>query len=247
MKKFIWKKIINFFQNIINKIKIPKDRTPPHLQGWISKNIKYPYDYFEEKEIKDCFNEFEQYFKNAIFMDSWKLREYSIMKASETSNVNDYFMEFGVFEGKGINFFSSFLKDKKIYGFDSFEGIIDNMTGWSAASNEFNLNKKIPKVNKNVELVVGQVENTLEEFLEKEKVKDIKFIHIDLDTYNSTKFVLKRIKKYLSKDSYILFDELIGYPGWRQGEYKALKEEFNDSEYEYVAFSYDRRALIKLK
>ena len=226
MKKFLYKKTINLIQNILKHVKIPKDRTPPHLQGWNSKDVKYPYDYFEEEQIKDCYQEFKIHFEKAVFMDSWKL---------------------GVFNGKGINFFSKFLNNNKIYGFDTFEGIIDDMTGWSAPIWEFNLNKKVPIVNKNVELIVGRVEKTLEKFLAEKNVKNIKFVHIDLDTYKSTKFVLNKIKNFLSKDSYILFDELIGYPGWRQGEYKALIEELNISDYEYVAFSYDRRALIKIK
>lgn len=247
MKKFLYKKTINLIQNILKHVKIPIDRTPPHLQGWNSKDIKYPYDYFEEEQIKDCYQEFKIHFEKAVFMDSWKLREYSIKEALKVAEHDDFFMEFGVFNGKGINFFSKFLKNNKIYGFDAFEGIIDDMSGWSAPIGEFNLNKKVPIVNKNVELIVGRVEKTVEKFLADKNVKNIKFVHIDLDTYKSTKFVLNKIKNFLSKDSYILFDELIGYPGWRQGEYKALIEELNISDYEYVAFSYDRRALIKIK
>lgn len=223
MKKFLYKKTINLFQNILNHVKIPKDRTPPHMQGWNSKDVKYPYDYFEEEQIKDCYQEFKIHFEKAVFM------------------------EFGVFNGKGINFFSKFLKNNKIYGFDTFEGLIDDMTGWSAQIRGFNLNKKVPIVNKNVELIVGRVEKTVEKFLAEKNVKNIKFVHLDLDTYKSTKFVLNKIKNFLSKDSFILFDELIGYPGWKQGEYKALIEELNISDYEYVAFSYDRRGLIKIK
>ena len=246
MRRFIYQKILNFIQNILNKIKIPKDRTSPHMQGWSSKNIKYPYDYFEEDQIKECFKEFKTHFEKAIFMDTWILREYSVKEALKKADKDDFFIEFGVFNGKGINFFSKFLKNIKIYGFDTFEGIVDNMTGWTAPIGEFNLNKKIPTVDKNVELIVGRVEETLENFLKEKNVKNIKFVHIDLDTYKSTKFVLNKIKKFLNKDSYILFDELIGYPGWKQGEYRALIEELDISNYEYIAFSYDRRALIKI-
>ena len=92
----------------------------------------------------------------------------------------------------------------KIYGFNAFEGIIDDMSGWSAPIGKFNLNKKVPILNKNVELIVGRVEKTVEKFLADKNVKNIKFVHIDLDTYESTKFVLNKIKKFLSKDSFIL-------------------------------------------
>ena len=33
------------------------------------------------------------------------------------------FLEFGVYKGTSINFISSLIPDKKIYGFDSFGGL----------------------------------------------------------------------------------------------------------------------------
>ena len=47
---------------------------------------------------------------------------------------------------------------------------------------------------------------------------------MDLDTYESSKFVLEKIKPYLEKNCTLIFDELYNYPGWDVGEYKALKE-----------------------
>lgn len=54
---------------------------------------------------------------------------------------------------------------------------------------------------------------------------------MDLDTYDLTKFVLKKIKPYLSKNSIILFDQIYNYSGWRAGEHKALTEVFKANEY----------------
>ena len=59
---------------------------------------------------------------------------------------------------------------------------------------------------------------------------------MDLDTYESSKFVLNKIKPYLIKDAVILFDELYNYAGWDVNEYKALQETFDESEYKYRAF-----------
>ena len=64
--------------------------------------------------------------------------------------------------------FSEFLRKKNltIYGFDSFDGLEEE---WSM--NEYNpigtfsLNKKKPKVSNNVKLIVGKVQETLENFL----------------------------------------------------------------------------------
>ena len=57
---------------------------------------------------------------------------------------------------------------------------------------EFNLSKKIPKLNSNVEPVVALVEDTLDIFLEKHNPK-VKFLHMDMDTYKPTKYVLEKI------------------------------------------------------
>ena len=90
-------------------------------------------------------------------------------------------------------------------------------------------------MNKNVILIKGWVQDTLELFLDKHK-PEINFVHLDLDTYASTKFTLEKIKPYLTKKSIITFDQLYNYPGWEEGEYKALKEVFNENEYEYITF-----------
>ena len=99
----------------------------------------------------------------------------------------------------------------------------------------------MPNLNSNVFPIKGWVQDTLPQFL-KEHKPSINFVHIDLDTYESSKFVLTEIKPYLSKNSIILFDELYDFPGWRNGEYKALQETFDESEYKFRAFSNDRDA-----
>ena len=67
---------------------------------------------------------------------------------------------------------------------------------------------------------------------------------MDLDTYPSTKYVLKKIKKNLLNDAIILFDELYNMEGWKVGEFKALTEEFKKKEYRYLAFSSDREQVV---
>ena len=62
---------------------------------------------------------------------------------------------------------------------------------------------------------------------------------MDVDTYETSKFILTNLKKYLVDGAIILFDELYNFPGWRHGEYRALSEEFDRNEYEYFAFGAD--------
>ena len=65
-----------------------------------------------------------------------------------------------------------------------------------------------------------------------------------MDTYPSTKYALERLKPYLNKDAIILFDELYNYPGWKDGEYKALKEVFKDDEYIFKAFNISSKQVV---
>ena len=105
--------------------------------------------------------------------------------------------------------------------------------GTTAWKGTFNLNKKLPKWNANV---IRWVQDVLSPFLEKHK-PEINFVHMDMDTYETTKFILSNIKLYLSKNCIILFDEFYNFTGWDVGEYKALKEIFNDNEYKFLSFA----------
>jgi len=193
--------------------------------------------YFNEEKLK-CYNEFKKYFKKATFLKTKDIQKYAIKRAQKNNPDNNLLcLEFGVWKGESINLFSKYAD--KIYGFDSFEGLIDDWHGFSGVAQEsFNLNKVLPKVNSNVELIPGWIEETFEKF-QKEKNSSIKFVNIDVDTYKTSKFILQKIKPLLVKNSIIIFDELYNYPGWDVGEYKALKEVFNDDEYKFLAFSSD--------
>jgi hypothetical protein len=183
----------------------------------------------------ETFEHFKEHFKKSLlFDDKHQIREYAI----KTSLLNDknkgcYYLEFGVFKGNTANYFSKFVN--KLYCFDSFEGLKDDWGGTRIAKDHFNLNKKIPKLNSNIEVVIGWVEDTLDDFLDKHNPK-INFVHMDMDTYSSTKFTLEKLKPYLSKNAIILFDELYNYFGWENGEHKALKEVFQEDEYEFKSF-----------
>jgi len=193
------------------------------------------YQMYESDEKKKAFEYFKLEFKNSVFLESQKeIRKYAILKSLENNkNENVYNLEFGVWKGTSTKLFSKYID--KVYAFDSFEGLKEDWGGYLLPKGTFNLNKKIPKFRKNIIPIVGWVQDTLPDFLEKHNPK-INFIHMDLDTYPSTKFVLENLKKYLVKDCVILFDELYNYPGWDVGELKALEETFDKNEYKYIAF-----------
>ena len=99
-------------------------------------------------------------------------------------------------------------QSRKVYGFDSFEGLEEewNMNDYNPIG-RFSLNKKSPKVLKNVILIKGKVQSTLENFLKNKKDRKIIFAHMDMDTYTPTKYALNKIKPFCKKGAVILFDE----------------------------------------
>jgi hypothetical protein len=225
--------ILNFIKRLLTffiKNTIPEPRP-----------IKYPrptaFEIFEKEQQIACYNEFKKHFLSSVILDEINIREYSIKKALENDHKNEKaYLEFGVYKGDSINLFSKLLKTE-IFGFDSFEGLSEDWPGYTDHSiGHFNLKGKIPKFEKNVIIIKGSVNQTLPVFLEKKKPL-INFVHMDMDTYETTKFILQNIKEYLDKNSIILFDELYNYTGWEVGEYKALKEVFKETEYKFIAFS----------
>ena len=206
-----------------------------------------PHDLYVKEQTASSYNHFKKYFKEVIFLKSAReIRKYSIKKAIENDkNLENYYLEFGVYKGKTISFFSKYLK-KEIYGFDSFEGLKEDWKGHNLEKGYGNLKGNVPLLNNNnIVIVKGWVQDTLPKFLEEKKPK-INFIHIDLDTFESTKFVLENLKPHIKKKCIILFDELYNFPGWEVGEYKALKEVFNENEYKFLSFSAGTQVCIEI-
>ncbi len=202
------------------------------------------YNLYKEEQARACFEHFKKFFKTSIFLSSDKIRGYALDCAKENdSDPNYFYIEFGVYSGTSINFFSKKLNNKKIYGFDSFEGLKEDWLGTAVPKGTFNLNKKIPKLENNVIPVTGWIQDTLPIFI-KEKNPKINFVHMDVDTYETTKFILESIKPNLIKGSIILFDELYNFEGWDVGEYKALREVFNDNEYKFLSFATDSAQVV---
>ena len=198
-------------------------------------------------------NETYEYFKSNLstslhFLTRRKIREYSISKVLENYANEDLFIECGVFEGESINLFARELKKKNIiiHGFDSFKGFDDNWKGSSLAKNFFDKDGQLPKVLSNVKLYKGRVQDTFKIFIEKNK-KKIKFLHLDMDLYEPTNYVLKNIKKNLDINSYILMDDFANYPGWKNGPFKAFEENIPKDSYEIEGFGIFRSSSVLIR
>lgn len=240
-KKFILSLLIPFTSFIKRALTFLRKNVLPSEDPSMNKT---PYNLYRQEEIINSYNHFKKFFKSSILINQNKIGEYAIKSAKKNDVENNFFyLEFGVWKGTTIKRFSKYVN--KIYGFDSFEGLNEDWVGHKISSNDkFKLKEnEIPTFSSNIIIVKGIIQNTLEEFLKKKNPK-INFVHIDTDTYETCKFILNKIKPYLVNNSIILFDELYNFPGWDVGEYKALKECFNDDEYKYKAFSGDRTAAV---
>ena len=193
-------------------------------------------DVLEQKALESSALYIESVGSNAmIFRSRMDLWTFALTQVS----IKGIFIEFGVSWGKSINYFAERLpKNLKIYGFDSFQGLKENFTGTGFSTGAFSTGKNLPNVKNNVVLVKGWFKDTLPLFLMQNN-DFFSFIHLDADTYVSTKEVLDLVQDRIKSGTIVVFDEYLGNPNWVNHEYKAWKEfvfKFNIS-YDYIAFS----------
>jgi len=216
-------------------------RKDPYFKG-VYHQTERVWDLLYKESNKKSYKYLKKYLKTTIFCEEgwWKI-------AADNIKNDGLCLEFGVFKGDSLNFFSNYLPNKNWYGFDSFYGLQEDWKGGFFAKGYFNLNGIIPVFNKNVKIIKGFFKDTLPNFLKKHN-QNISFIHIDCDTYKSTKDIFDCIdKKRLQKKCIIIFDEYFGYIGWEENEFKAWKEyvKKNKIKYRYIAFG-EKQAIIEI-
>lgn len=198
-------------------------------------------DELARRTAADCAEYAQQNMSNSLsFENTENLWGHALSKRA----VSGLLIEFGVWQGRSINYFARKVTDT-IYGFDSFEGLKEDWSGWGFAKGDFDLGGKLPKVENNVKLVKGWFDKTLPSFLVQHQ-QPVALLHIDSDTYDSAKVVLDLIGSRIIQGTVIIFDEYFGYRGWRMGEFKAWKEFVNKHgiEYEYLGFSVESVSLV---
>ena len=228
-----------------------------HLKKIINRENKFDLLLNLENEQKEkSYNFFKDYYKNSVVLEG-RLNNlnYSINKSLEKiykteSNLTEKysFLEFGVFKGETANHISNQINlyDLKLDAFDSFEGLSEDRKLTNDPKGSYSTENIQPILNKNVNLIIGNIFKTLKPYLNNLK-KKILFVHIDTDTYETTKFILENIKPHLISGSIIVFDELHNFMGWEVGESKALFEIFKKDEIEFLSFTSGQQATIKIK
>lgn len=125
-------------------------------------------------------------------------------------------LEFGVATGKTLATIAA-ERPGQTYGFDSFQGLPEDWRPGFEAGRFACTPPNIP----GAQLIVGWYDETVPAWFDQRDTSTIGFVHIDCDLYSSTRTVLAHMPR-LEPGTVLLFDELVGYPGWRHGEHRAL-------------------------
>ncbi|CEP95471.1 TylF/MycF/NovP-related O-methyltransferase [Paraclostridium sordellii] len=176
-----------------------------------------------------------------------QLAQYELYK--KIVNIPGEILEFGVYKGASIIRFATYREllentySRKIIGFDIFgefpktDNDDDNKfiqrfeeQGGNGISKEaledFIKNKNI----NNIELIKGNVFDTLDEFLEKNKQIKISLLHLDLDVYKPTKFILEKLYERMVPGGIIVFDDYGTVKGATDAIDEFLKEKNKKTE-----------------
>jgi predicted O-methyltransferase YrrM len=164
-----------------------------------------------------------------FYMDHDKFRLHALSKAGP-----GVALEFGVLNGYTVSVMAEADPTRKFIGFDSFNGLPDEWSGYLKF--DFDRNGVPPEVPENVELVVGTFDETLPKFSERNL--QIAFIHVDCDIYASTKSIFDNIGKRIKPGCVLVFDEYFNYPGFEMHERKAFGEFLAKTGYGIEWFAY---------
>lgn len=153
--------------------------------------------------------------------------------ALEQQIKTELIIECGVYKGHSITKIANVTK-RKVYGFDSFEGLPENWdrSDMKFEKGHFSLDKILPKVPDNVELIQGWFDDTLPRFVENHQDEMIAFLHVDCDLYSSTKTIFDVLGNKLQDGTIIVFDELLNYPNFDKNEIKAFYEFLINSKFD---------------
>ena len=151
-------------------------------------------------------------------------------------------LEFGVYKGTSMVRLLSFRNlleneySRKIIGFDIFGKFPDelqlasdrlfvkgfeNAGGYGISKNEFEMHLN-NKGFRNYSLVEGNIIKTIPEYLVKNPSLKISILHIDVDVYEPTLFILENLWNKIVKGGILMLDDY----GTVEGETKAVDEFF---------------------
>ena len=153
----------------------------------------------------------------------------------KTSGVRGEIVEFGIFKGNSFFRWIKFrdlleqTSSRKIIGFDIFgdfpEAIFEDdklkrdafvketKGGKSISYEELNALLEQQNLNKNVEIVKGDVLLTVDEYIKDNPHLKISLLHIDVDLYEPTKHILEKLYSKVTKGGIIILDDYGAFAG----------------------------------
>lgn len=182
----------------------------------------------------------------------------------QTSTVRGEILEFGIFKGNSFFRWIKFrdlleqTSSRKVIGFDifgdfpeaGFEGdkarrdafVAETNGGKSISIEEINELLDKQSLNKNVELVKGDILVTLNDYLDKNPHLKISLLHIDVDLYEPVKLILEKLYDRVTTGGIIVFDDY----GTFAGTNKAVDDFFkNKAEIKKLPYSNTISYLVK--
>lgn len=214
------------------------------LFEWILREEKYMIWKFDENKKFDYENGF--YLTSEPYRLGNIIAHYELYK--KIINLPGDIVELGVFRGGSIIQFATFRelleneKSRKIVGFDVF-GEFPNTKEFKS-DKEFaeNWNKKFSdevllkedlykslnyKGIQNIELIQGDIRETIDIYLEQNPHTRIAFLHIDTDVYEPCKIGLEKLFNRIVPEGLAVFDDY----ATNEGETVAVDEFFKNKDY----------------
>jgi Macrocin-O-methyltransferase (TylF) len=197
--------------------------------------------------VVDSFNYAKENMKEAYsFLDRFEGLHLSIQEAKRRFATRTFVMEFGVYKGGMINYQAKKFPELNFVGFDSFEGLGENWHGM-APEKTFDLRGKLPRVRSNVALVKGWFAESGPRWKAENPGADIPLlVHVDCDTYDATVDVLEFCSGYVEHGLVLHFDDYFGFPNWRTGGFRALKEISESRQWRLTYLSYGTKEVAVL-
>jgi hypothetical protein len=216
LKKFITRKVDSTSKLLIKR---------PLVSLFMDSRFLFHYQMLR-KSVSDSADFAVNNFQDAMYFFAdealWSYVSNNFKSLSKAESNKIIIAEFGVWKGRSINYFAKKLPNAPIFGFDSFEGFAQDWSGTATKKGDFNLFKKMPKVESNVTLTKGWFEETVPGFVNQLNGSQIFILHMDADIYEPTKYVLSSLSGNIRKGTIIVFDQFFGYVNFKNHEFNFL-------------------------
>lgn len=173
------------------------------------------------RTARETYDFIEERMADAVFL----LDQFAYLESKKPAieSRGEHIIDLGVHTGASTRRLAQMFPDMTIHGFDSFEGLPEDWEHVPQGTFGIPLGS-IPEMPDNVKLFKGWFEDSLPRWREDHRGAEVALFRVDCDIYSSTATAFNTLGDLLGPGSLVLFDELIGYRGWRNHEYKAFLE-----------------------